>query len=93
MKTSFNSIGKAFKKLFSAPKKQTVTPAKSVTEKKKVAEVKESFFQKESTTAYGIKRRRIWQAKAARKRNKVSKRRMLNKISKQSRQYNYKHAA
>lgn len=93
MKVSFNSIGKAFKKMFSTPKKQTISPQKSVVEKKKEVAPKEHFFQKQSTTAYGIKMRHIHYHKAARKANKIRRRRRLNKIAKKSRQVYYRIAA
>lgn len=92
MKTSFNSIGKAFKKMFSTPKKQTVTPAKEVHEKKIVDEPKEKI-PKRSTSAYGIKLRNIYINQSNYRGNKIRRRRMRRKMARRSRQVNYRIAA
>lgn len=51
MKTSFNSIGKAFKKMFSRPKKQSVIPA--VVNEQKKQEEKMVKIPKMSESAHG----------------------------------------
>lgn len=93
MKTSFNSIGKAFKKMFSRPKKQTVTPAKDIQEKKKEIVEHREKIPKFSTSAYGIKMQNIYNNKFDCRANKIRRRRMRRKMGRRSRQVNYRIAA
>lgn len=93
MKTSFNSIGKAFKKMFGRKSQQATTPVVANAVKKQEQAEKRHKIAKMSESPQGRRWRNIAYAKATSRRNKIIRRRKHRKIAKASRKINYRIAA
>lgn len=94
MKASFNSIGKAFKKMFAnKTQKATSTPVVANAVNKQVQTEKRHKIPKMSESPEGRRWRNIAIANRAKRENKINRRRIRNKIAKKSKQVNYRIAA
>jgi len=94
MKANFNSIGKAFKRMFSRKTQQVTSPVVANAAKKdEVKKEHKHKVYKMSESAYGRKMRNISYHRNAAKGNKVRRRRNKNKIAKLSRRTNWRLAA